>query len=87
MADVPDDLPEGVVVIELPVVMDLDFLPYFPAHTDFLIHTEECEKCHIGAFHPEAVKDPLDPWCLTGEGLRERVTRIIEIQHASSLLN
>lgn len=86
--EVPEGEPAVVFpIIELTVVEDLDFLPYFPAHTAFIAHTEECQRCHVGAFHPETVADDEDLFCETGDQLRAEVRGKILEQRALSMLN
>lgn len=78
MTDVPAD-----GMIEIPVIRKLVTLPYVPAHVAFLKHTEECERCHTAAFHPEAG----EPFCLIGEGLHATSKIEILVQRQLSLLN
>lgn len=87
MADTPEGEHAIEYVIGFPVVEDLDFLPYFSAHAAFIRHTEECQRCHVGAFHPEHVADGEDPWCETGGELREKVHVEIAAQHLASTWN
>ena len=69
--------------VEMPVIRHLVTLPYIPAHVAFLKHTEECERCHVAAFHPETGES----FCLTGEGLNATARLEILAQRAVSLLN
>jgi hypothetical protein len=85
MPDTPDGERAVEYAVAFPVIEALDFLPYFPSHQAFMTHTEGCERCHIAAFHPEQVED--ESWCLTGEGLREKVHAEIVAQHLASTWN
>lgn len=60
-------------VLKIPVVRELEYLPYFPAHEAFRDHTFECSRCHVGAYHPKEVPEGEDPLCLVGEGLHDTV--------------
>lgn len=77
-------------VIALPIVWDLDWLPYFAASQSFQDHAGGCEQCHRGAYHrdefpPEA--RPEDLFCPPGLDLFTQVQVKIGEQHILSLQN
>ena len=78
---------DGVTVVALPVVFDLDFLPYFPAHATFMEHQGKCEQCHMGAFHREELPEGFDLYCEEGEKIVEEVGDAVQRQHEASMRN
>lgn len=56
--------------IVIPVIRELENLPYFPQHVMFLRHTGECGRCHAAVTH--GFRQSYD-WalCETGRDLRD----------------
>lgn len=90
MPELPEDAYAITMVLVFPGIDSLDPLPYFPAHVAFLRHTENCERCHLAAFHrsefPEDAEDD-DLYCPEGLELRMDVKGKIVEQHQFAAQN
>lgn len=77
-------------MIALPVVFDLDFLPYYQESRVFEGHAETCAQCHNGAYHrdqfPPDTPDE-DLFCEDGLPLFEITRAKIRQQQERSLQN
>jgi hypothetical protein len=85
------EVPEGVVILEWPVIWNAPFLPYAEARAAFMEHAHECETCEpvvhdTGNEQPEEV-DLFDLLCQTGSTLARLTEAVIDAQHSQSMQN